>query len=84
MDEKNKKSYLLFFIIGGLFGIITSSTLGGLMGYGNGISNTLFYGAIGYGICAIINKEHERLWHAFLLIISGLIFQLIINSVYFY
>jgi len=65
-----------------IFGILTMKTTGGILGYGNGISNSLFYGAVGYGICALINKESIRLWHSLLLIITGLVLQLFINFFY--
>lgn len=82
---KKKSSYLLWFFLGAIFGL--SGTFyffsRGLISTAKvmmySITNFYFYGAIGFAICALKNKEFKRLWYSLLIIIVGFSLQIILG-----
>ncbi len=77
MEEalKKKLMYLLSFLIGAVIGMTLIDYLPDSMHiFKNGIFNWAIYGAIGFGICALVYKEYKKLWVVPLIIIIGLVF----------
>lgn len=66
--------YILSFIIGGVIGISIINYIPDSLSFlNNGPFNFCIYGAIGFGICAIIYKEYKKLWFVPLIILVGFI-----------
>ncbi len=71
---KKRMMYLLAFLIGAVIGMTLIEYLPDSMHIlKNGIFNWAIYGALGFGICALVYREYKKLWFVPLFIIIGLI-----------
>jgi len=79
---KNNASYLKYFLYGAVFGLsVTCATPKSYADYvGQGLTNIFFFGAIGYSILAIINKEYKKLWIALLIFLLSFLLPFIVFS----
>jgi hypothetical protein len=89
---KRTQSYFMYFLFGAMFGlIVTFGIPQSIVDYiGHGTSNIFIYGAIGYSIFAIKNKEYKKIWNVFYFIILAFLMpfltinlvSLILNIIY--
>lgn len=80
MKEENLKKalfYFLAFMVGGVIGISIINYIPYSLSFlNNGPFNFPIYGAIGYGICALVYKEYKKLLFVPLIILIGFIITL--------
>jgi len=73
---KRKFSYLLFFIIGAVIGGLSVNHIPDSFPsfLNNGVFNPFLYGAVAFGICAILNKEYKKLlWVPVIFVIAFIV-----------
>jgi hypothetical protein len=79
MEENLKKAlfYFLAFMVGGVIGISILNYIPDSLSFlSNGPFNFPIFGAIGFGICALVYKEYKKLLFVPLIIIVGFIVTL--------